>query len=251
MIRAIVFKPRVQTIALVAGVLIVAVVGGAFAATGVGSHSTITACVHHKGGGLYEAHKCGRHDAKLKWNATGSPGLAGRAGSAGAPGVTGEQGVAGADGATGSAGATGAEGSTGPTGRAGATGSAGTTGATGLGATGGTGAAGSAIAYGYFESGTTIMSFDKNIASVTNPSAGTYCITLDASVASGAPLPVVSPEWESSTDGSGSNANFVLAYVDDQPSAIGCGSATDSVITEEVSGTTVTFHNEGFTFSVP
>jgi hypothetical protein len=65
------------------GVALIAVVigatGGAYAATS-GSSGTIVACVHHRGGGLYVAHKCARHDRRLQWDVRGPQGLTGPAG---------------------------------------------------------------------------------------------------------------------------------------------------------------------------
>jgi hypothetical protein len=74
--------------------LTVAVSGGAYAAA-TGSPRAIVACVHHQGGGLYVARRCGRKDRSLKWSVTGP------AGPAGATGVTGPAGPAGATGPTG------------------------------------------------------------------------------------------------------------------------------------------------------
>ena len=67
----------------------VAGVGGAYAATRGGG--TITACVHDRGGGLYLANKCARHDrrVRLEYHETtgraGSDGPAGPGGSRGHP----------------------------------------------------------------------------------------------------------------------------------------------------------------------
>jgi hypothetical protein len=70
------------------GVSLVAVVvaasSGAYAAT-TGSSGSIVACVHHRGGGLYVAHKCAKHDTKLSWNATGPTGPQGVTGPASGP----------------------------------------------------------------------------------------------------------------------------------------------------------------------
>lgn len=62
-------------VALIA--LIAAVSGGAYAATAAKSSKTISACVHHSGGGLYVARKCASHDKRLKWNVTGPRGAQG------------------------------------------------------------------------------------------------------------------------------------------------------------------------------
>ena len=88
-------------VALVA--LVVAASGGAYAAVR-SSPSIISACVHHKGGGLYVAHKCARHDGRLRWDVTGPPGrqgaqgvmgLQGPAGQPGGPGIQGGRGIQG------------------------------------------------------------------------------------------------------------------------------------------------------------
>ena len=88
-------------VALVA--LVLAASGGAYAAV-KSSSPTISACVHHKGGGLYVAHRCARHDARLRWDVTGPPGrqgtqgvmgLQGPAGQPGGPGIQGGRGIQG------------------------------------------------------------------------------------------------------------------------------------------------------------
>ena len=82
----------------------VAAGGVAFAASGGGG--AITACVHHVGGGLYEAKHCAKHDRRLTWNAVGprgATGLAGATGPAGSRGDTGSQGIPGQRGDPGSA----------------------------------------------------------------------------------------------------------------------------------------------------
>ena len=80
------------------GVSVAAVVlaasGGAYAAA-AGSSRTVSACVHHHGGGLYVAHKCARHDKRLKWAVTGPQGPAGKTGATGQPGPTGRTGLTG------------------------------------------------------------------------------------------------------------------------------------------------------------
>ena len=76
-------------VALVA--LVVAASGGAYAAV-KSSPSTISACVHHKGGGLYVAHKCARHDARLRWDVTGPTGRQGEQGVMGLQGPAGQPG---------------------------------------------------------------------------------------------------------------------------------------------------------------
>jgi hypothetical protein len=81
--------------------VVIAAAGGAYAAN---SGGTITVCVHHNGGGLYEARKCAKHDANLSWNAQGppgqpgTPGLQGPRGPQGSPGTNGTNGTDGLDG---------------------------------------------------------------------------------------------------------------------------------------------------------
>jgi Collagen triple helix repeat (20 copies) len=94
-------------------------------------------CIHRHGGGLYEAHKCAKHDTRLSWNRTGAqaaPGATGAQGPAGATGLEGPKGDAGAigpQGPKGDAGAIGLQGPKGDTGAMGATGSQGPQGQTG------------------------------------------------------------------------------------------------------------------------
>ncbi len=61
--------------------------GGAYAIA-AGGGKKISACVHHKGGGLYVG-KCARHDKKLIWNVAGLPGTPGHNGQPGGPGPQG------------------------------------------------------------------------------------------------------------------------------------------------------------------
>jgi Collagen triple helix repeat (20 copies) len=95
-------------VALIA--LVIATSGGAYGAGRVSS-PTISACVHHSGGGLYTAHRCARGDISLTWNVTGPRGPSG---DAGVRGATGSQGPAGAQGTTGPQGAIDPPGATGP-----------------------------------------------------------------------------------------------------------------------------------------
>lgn len=91
------------SMAVALAALVLAASGGAYAAV-ASSSGTITACVHHRGGGLYLAPKCARRDKRLRWNTIGPRG------AAGTPGVQGPQGLQGAQGQTGSQGTTGARG---------------------------------------------------------------------------------------------------------------------------------------------
>ncbi len=85
------FNPS-MAVAVVA--LVTAASGGAYAAVS-GSPSTITACVHHGGGGLYAAHRCKHGDHRLTWNATGPQGAGGPQGPAGPQGAAGPAGAIG------------------------------------------------------------------------------------------------------------------------------------------------------------
>ena len=83
--------PRVSPALVVASVALVLVVSGGAIAAVSRSSSQIVACVHHRGGGLYIAQKCARHDARLRWSATGPPGPRGPQGLQGAHGTQGIQ----------------------------------------------------------------------------------------------------------------------------------------------------------------
>lgn len=77
--------------ALVVAVLMAAG-GGAYAlATSAGG--TITVCVSHANGTLYEAKKCAKHDKKLSWNTQGREGIQGLHGAQGQQGAQGPQGA--------------------------------------------------------------------------------------------------------------------------------------------------------------
>jgi hypothetical protein len=91
--------------------LVVAVAGGAYAATS--GSGTISVCVSQSGGGLYKAKHCAAGDNTLSWNARGRRGRTGPAGPAGSTGANGSAGP------TGPAGPAGPAGSTGPAGPAG------------------------------------------------------------------------------------------------------------------------------------
>ncbi len=69
---------NILTIALGGLILGIAITGGALAASG---SNEISACVHHKGGGLYKARKCAKHDSRLTWNARGVRGKNGANGA--------------------------------------------------------------------------------------------------------------------------------------------------------------------------
>jgi hypothetical protein len=80
-------------VALSAAALFCAIGGGAYAAAS--SSKTVTVCVKHSGGELYQAKKCAKRDKKLSWNEKGVAGAVGATGAAGAPGAAGTPGAAG------------------------------------------------------------------------------------------------------------------------------------------------------------
>jgi hypothetical protein len=207
-------------------VLLVAAGGTAYAAT---TRGKVTVCVHRKGGGLYEASHCARHDKKLDLS---------------------KRGPAGPTGATGAVGAAGARGATGPTGPTGQTGPTGPTGPTGqTGATGQTGPAGTARAYGLVN-GTTVTQ-SLNVISVTNPSVGTYCLTLASGITQGTTMPELTPDLLNDTTVNGGGTVDLEDY-SGTPTSAGCPAGTFPVVTYAVSSSgTATIHNEGFFFAVP
>lgn len=87
-----VHRPLTSLVALSA---VAAAAGGAYAAT-QSSPGVISACVHGRGGGLYLARKCDRHDRRVTWNVTGPAGASGLPGAQGPPGPPGPAGTPGA-----------------------------------------------------------------------------------------------------------------------------------------------------------
>ena len=80
------------------GLGVVGVIAIAAAAYGTGRSPTISACVHHAGGGLYAARSCRSGDRRLTWSVTGPQGprgAIGPRGPGGAPGLTGPPGAKG------------------------------------------------------------------------------------------------------------------------------------------------------------
>jgi hypothetical protein len=86
--------------ALGAAVAALAAGGGTYALASTSS-SRLSACVHRKGGALYEATKCARHDRKLTWGVVGPQGPVGPAGPTGKAGSNGSNGTNGTDGTNG------------------------------------------------------------------------------------------------------------------------------------------------------
>ncbi len=84
----LIFSPSMVLSAIA---IVLAAGGGAYAAA-ASSSNPIAACVHHKGGGLYLAHKCGGRDGRLQWSVTGPAGPQGPQGQPGPIGKTGDPG---------------------------------------------------------------------------------------------------------------------------------------------------------------
>jgi hypothetical protein len=95
---------RVRTNPVTAVALAAFVIVGAAGTYAAASATTVGACVGHRGGRLYVAHHCARHDRRLRWSITGPRGATGAAGPQGAPGAQGDPGAPGAPGAPGSPG---------------------------------------------------------------------------------------------------------------------------------------------------
>jgi hypothetical protein len=67
----------------VTALALVTLVGGVTYAATRTPVTTITACVHHSGGGLYKAAKCAKGDTSLTWNIKGAKGAPGAKGTPG------------------------------------------------------------------------------------------------------------------------------------------------------------------------
>jgi hypothetical protein len=158
--------------AVTAGVIamVVAIAGGAYAATG-GGGGMIKVCVHRSGGALYQAHSCKKHDQTLTWS---------KFGSQGSSGATGAQGTSGQQGPQGPVGLTGPAGPTGPKGNTGATGPKGNTGATGpQGPQGQQGAPGSARGWALVSSSGSVIGSGGAISiAIDKVGTGEYCLEM-------------------------------------------------------------------------
>lgn len=77
---------RLSKPAAMLGAAAVLLAGGGAYALASSSDGKITACVKHRGGVLYRARKCQRHDRKISWNKVGREGPAGPAGPTGPAG---------------------------------------------------------------------------------------------------------------------------------------------------------------------
>jgi len=138
----------------------------------------------------------------------------------------------------------GARGATGPTGPHGATGAA--------------GAPGTARAYGLVSTTAPFLAAtrSKNVASVTNPSAGTYCVTLDASIDATKVAPIVTPNFSNDdTDGGPPASSDDQSFVEARSDSTGCPTGTLSFETgfSEMGAPAEgnTNQNEGFFFAIP
>jgi hypothetical protein len=80
------------------GVVALLLVGGGAYALASSTQATITVCVKHSGGALYQAKKCAKHDSRLSWNKQGPAGATGRTGATGAIGPQGPKGDTGPQG---------------------------------------------------------------------------------------------------------------------------------------------------------
>lgn len=80
------------------GVAVLLLAGGAAYALASSTPSTITVCVKHTGGALYQAKKCAKHDSRLSWNKQGPAGARGVTGAIGATGPQGPKGDTGPQG---------------------------------------------------------------------------------------------------------------------------------------------------------
>jgi hypothetical protein len=187
--------------------LVLAMGGGAYAITSIpGPGGVIHGCYQKKKGTLRlvpAGRRCARSESAISWNQRGAPG---------APGPRGRKGAAGAVGATGAAGTAGVA-----------------------------GVAGTARAYGLVEG--VSVSRSKNIAGVTNPSAGVFCVKLAGGVdpsTSGAILSL-----DHATDSTEFGENRPLAFAEVRSDAADCpgGSQVDVITGSRIvaaSGGTVT-----------
>ncbi len=80
------------------GVAALLLAGGGAYALASSTGGTISVCVKHNGGALYEAKKCAKHDQRLSWNKQGPVGATGRTGATGATGLQGPKGDTGPQG---------------------------------------------------------------------------------------------------------------------------------------------------------
>ncbi len=139
----------------------------------------------------------------------------------------------------------------GPPGPKGATGAAGSQGPQGnQGIQGNQGVAGTARAYGLVST-TGTLTRSAGVVSVTNPTAGIYCITLAANISPATTGAVVTPDY--STDSTNTSSITHVEFV--EPSSFySCTAPQIEVRTFSVSASTTlanTTTNEGFFFAVP
>lgn len=176
MIRRLISHSTVATVAVIAAA------GVAYAAV-PGGDGTIHACYDSVSGQLRvfdpetnSPKACGAKEHEVAWNQEGQAGPAGPEGPAGPTGPAGPKGGIGETGPEGPIGETGPAGPEGPKGDTGNTGPQGPKGDTGP-----VGPAGTALAYAnVYSGGGFSAAYAKNIASVTRPQTGLYCITMTA-----------------------------------------------------------------------
>jgi hypothetical protein len=201
---------------LVLGVIavVIAAAGGAYAAN---SGGTITVCVHHNGGGLYEAKKCAKHDANLRWNAQGPPGQQGN------PGLQGPRGPQGSPGTNGTNGTNGLD--------------------------------GTARAYGRVAPDGTLTR-SKNATVSHTAGTGIYCIALSAGIDPTTTVLVATPDFNGDSTNFASNASqAVVEWLSDATNCPGqmevlTGSRRESGSTP-VNSVNLTEDDEAFSFVVP
>jgi hypothetical protein len=193
------------------GILVLLVAGGGYAIANGGG--TITVCVHHNGGGLYEAKKCAKHDANLSWNTQGPPGQQGN------PGLQGPRGPQGSPGTNGTNGTNGLD--------------------------------GTAKAYGHiYSDGTFDASRSKNVTASSNPSTGAYCVTVRGASAQtdGA---VATPDYNDDTTTQGSPGNITHVEWDSGDCPPPQFSFKTYTVTANGTNLVNTPANQGFFFVVP
>lgn len=203
---------RLTAAAVAVGVCVAA--GGGYAVAASGRNARVSVCVSSHTHGLYMG-RCARHDTRLTWN---------------------EQGPRGRRGATGATGASGPAGATGPAGPQGAPGLA--------------GADGTARAYGLVDG--TSISLSRNVASVTNPNPGVFCVVVNgASPTTGGA--VAMPDY--TTDSTSISNSGNIAHVEYVSNAGSCPTGEFEFRTMEVSvsgsSLVVSATNESFFLIVP
>jgi hypothetical protein len=175
---------RLPFVIVIAVCLLAAGAGWAIAGSR-SSNATIRACASRTTGVLRLVRTCKKGERLVTWNSVGPRGLQG------AKGEKGETGALGANGTNGT------NGTNGPP--------------------------GTARAYGLVVNGTTVGR-SKNITGVTNPFAGTFCISLAAAIDPSATGAVVTPDFTSDDTAFGDNAD--QAFAEWRSGGLGCPAGT-------------------------